>query len=650
MKPPSQVETASALWRTFGARGLARRAAYEASRRAGLAHRAEERWLAHPAPVGRRLRSLGLSDVSPPPGGAEGPAPYRLYGALDLPAPPGPDTDWHTDPISGRRYPADVHWSAIGDHDPDGSDIKDVWELSRLVWLGPLAARARRDEAGCAERVWASIESWHAANPPYRGVHWLSGQEVALRAISVQVAADLLDADPSTTEPRRALVAGLVQDAVGRVAATLGYALSQRNNHATSEAGFLWGATVLAPWLPEAGRLRRRAALALAEAVEDQFGPDGSYAQHSPTYQRLALHVLLWCLAVERATGEAAPAPVADAVRRSVVHLRHLLVPGSEGRMPNLGGNDGALLFDLADAPVTDFRPLLAHAAAAVGVAAGLEAGPWDAEASWFGLDRVGGSPAPLPPTVATHAVTRGGAHAVLRAGPLRHRPAHADQLHVDVWIDGRPVAVDPGTFRYTAPAPWGNALAGDDVHDVPRRPDAPQAERSGRFFWRRWAEADVLARPQDDEVEGILVELVLPDDTHLRRLLVVADGAVVVIDRTGGREAQVRWNLPAGTEVRTADAATAASAFGWAASFSHAGSAVLPVPADDDPGSGWVSPTYGRRDPCRPVLLRSGREATVVSAFVAEAGAGRLPALVGWGGSIALDRPTELDLSGFPR
>src|SRR5205085_1083417 len=97
--------------------------------------------------------------------------------------------------------------------------------------------------------------------------------------------------------------------------------LSQRNNHAISESGFLWTASLLVDGIPGAERVRARATAALAEAVDDQFLPDGSYAQHSPTYERLAMHVLLWCLAVARATGEAPPPGVEQALTRALRFL-----------------------------------------------------------------------------------------------------------------------------------------------------------------------------------------------------------------------------------------------------------------------------------------------------------------------------------------
>lgn len=640
---------ATAAWRTWGARGLVRRAGYEAVKRSGRLRDREDRWTRRPDDGRRPLRSVGLvPQVGPPSGRLVTPTAtgIELYGGLVVPATVPPD--WHRHPLTGHEYPTGGHWSAIGDHDVAAGDVKDLWELGRLGWLHPLARHwaSTRDDAA-AELVWLVIEDWYHRNPPYRGPHWMCGQETSLRAISVMFLAEALDASGATTDERRLLVAGLVDEAVGRVAPTLGYALSQRNNHATSEAAFLWTASVLAPWLPGADRLRARSARALTEAVADQVAADGSHSQHSPTYHRVALHALLWCLAVARGTGTPAPTGVEGAVGRSVPHLRGLLAPGSDGRVPNLGGNDGALVFDLTAGPIGDLRPLLAHASAATDQASGLGPGPWDEEAAWFGLAPVEGAPRLPLLGIATHPLTRGTAHAVLRAGPLRHRPAHADQLHVDVWIGGVPVAADPGSYRYTAPEPWGNALSGEDVHNLPRVAGVPQAERAGRFFWRSWSEATVEDRLDHDDLAAITARLELPDGTTLRRLVAVADGVVVVVDRSTGAGATVRWNLAAGTEVRSEDEVTRLSGPTWVGLLVPADAPQLPVPSDDEPASGWQATTYAVREPCRPVLVPLGAGRPLVSVFVDQAREALLPSLVRAAAAVPFDR---LDGSALER
>ena len=164
---------------------------------------------------------------------------------------------------------------------------------------------------------------------------------------------------------------------------TLGYALSQRNNHAISEAGFLWTAAVLLPWLPDAEGCGDRAAAALTEATADQFAADGSYAQHSPTYQRVALHMLLWCLLVERAdrrgrTGPASrrlsPAACPSSARSSLRAAR--------GACPTSGATTAPSCSTVAGADLGDLRPVIVHAAAATGQTGGFGPGPWDDEAA----------------------------------------------------------------------------------------------------------------------------------------------------------------------------------------------------------------------------------------------------------------------------
>lgn len=612
-----QRDLAVAVWKTWGGRGLARRARYELAKRGRRLRRSEDRWTVRTADPPSALVPAGVTQplkVMPTQAPTAVEAPIRLYGALDVGAKVPPD--WHRHPLTGRLFSPAAHWSQLSDASPEAGDIKDLWELSRFGWLHPrLREWALTGNERAAEQIWAVLEDWVTHNPPFRGPHWMCGQETSLRAINVMFLADALATSPTTTAARQALVAELVVGSVGRVEPTVGYALSQRNNHAISEAGFLWTATLLAAGLPDAARLRAKAAKALTEAVTDQFAADGSYAQHSPTYQRVALHVLLWCLLVARTTGVEPPAGVVDVVRRSVPFLRSLIAPLSEGRVPNLGGNDGALLFDLAPTDITDLRPVIAHAAAATNQASGFGPGPWDDEMAWFGLSPIDGIVEDGRAAGTTHALTRGSTHAVVRVGPLHHRPAHADQLHTDVWLAGQPVAVDPGSYRYTAPPPWGNALAGDDVHNVPRRAGAPQGARAGRFFWRRWAEGRVLLSIDEADLAALAAELELPDGTRLRRLVAVREGLVVVVDQSTEAMA-VRWNLPLGVSVERGKTSTSVAGEGWAAQLSHGARSELLVPSDDDPASGWHAPTYGIREPLTALIVPSDEAGRVVSCF----------------------------------
>ena len=602
----SVLEVAKATQRTWGWLGLERRAIYELSRRSGVLARAEQRWLAKLERAQPRLAAV--RPIAAPAIRSGDPssqsAKLTLYGAVAL------DWEqaghWHTHPLTGAALPLS-HWSTLSDSDPGQGDIKDLWELGRLSWLGPLYRDAALDEDECAaDRCWHHFESFVSDNPPYRGPQWMCGQESALRGITVSAMASALMASPVSTPQRLAAAARFLAITVGRVRPSLGYALSQRNNHAVSEASFLWTAPLLLEGLPQAEAIRVEASAALTEVANDQWYFDGSYAQQSPTYQRLALHGLLWTLAVARAVATPPPAGVTEAVGRSVGFLSQLM-ESATGAMPNLGGNDGALLFHLTRATIGDFRPLLAHAATASGVSSGLGRGPWDEEAQWFGLTP-GTKPAPTPtlkPSVHHHMHRGQRSHTVLKAGPIRHRPAHADQLHVDIWIGGANVALDPGSYRYTAPAPWANALADEAVHNVPRIPGHPQATRRGRFFWVAWQEARVVATVRTPDFDATLAELVLPGSRCVRRLLVRIGDQHVIVDRSSDPGALVRWNLHASAQIDRRTGVTTVAGDAWHGRLEHSGTATVGRSDPADPTSGWVSPTYGVREPCTALEIR---------------------------------------------
>ena len=95
---------ARATWRTWGVRGVARRAGYEASRRVGTHRAAEARWAAAAAAPGGVLRPAGVvvpaSVTAPDPEVGRPERRLRLYGGLwvDATVPPA----WHVHPVTGQ--------------------------------------------------------------------------------------------------------------------------------------------------------------------------------------------------------------------------------------------------------------------------------------------------------------------------------------------------------------------------------------------------------------------------------------------------------------------------------------------------------------------------------------------------------------------
>src|SRR5439155_7146735 len=93
--------------------------------------------------------------------------------------PPG----WHTNPFTGQRAPADLHWTEIGDF--ENGDLKVIWEPSRFGFAYALVrAYWRTGNEEFPETFWQLVEDWQIHNPPQVGPNWKCGQEISFRVMA----------------------------------------------------------------------------------------------------------------------------------------------------------------------------------------------------------------------------------------------------------------------------------------------------------------------------------------------------------------------------------------------------------------------------------------------------------------------------------
>jgi Heparinase II/III-like protein/Heparinase II/III N-terminus len=535
--------------------------------------------------------------------------------------------------ISSSAETRDCHWSRI---DEFGSgDIKLAWETSRFGWAFTLArAFARTGDDRFAESFWKLLESWIEQNPPNRGVQWKCGQETALRSLALCFAVYAL-ADSAASTPSRvaALVSTLAVHA-RRIVAHIGYAISQKNNHALSEAAGLWTIGLLFPELKEAERWRERGRDVLEAEVRRQIYADGAYIQHSANYHRLMLHLLAWCIRLGEENGR----PLSPELRESFGRATRFLVSITDlesGRAPNYGPNDGALLLPLSDCEYPDMRPVLQSCYSIAENRRLFPRGAWDEELVWLS-----GAPSLA---AATEAAPRqhnldgpeGGCFtlhschswAMLRASRYRDRPSHADQLHLDLWWRGRNVFCDPGTYSYNAAPPFDHAFASTRFHNTVTVDGADQMTRLSRFLWVDWAAAGVLryrlgnvgAEALEATHNGYRRHGVL----HRRAVSTVGDDVWIVVDDVIGRgehNLKLHWlmaDLPlAGIEDGASELRFTVGEIRLGFSCSNSmrfdiirgGSRVCgSLEGASDESRGWTSTRYARLDPALSLAVDTG-------------------------------------------
>jgi hypothetical protein len=117
---------------------------------------------------------------------------------------------------------------------------------------------------------------------------------------------------------------------------------------------------------------------------------------------------------------------------------------------------------------------------------------------------------------------------AIIRCTDFRSRPSHADQLHVDLWLRGRNIACDGGTYLYSGEGVWRNGLAHTAVHNTVTVDHRDQMKMLTRFTWTNWSRGRVLKHEENlwqGEHDGY------KPVTHKRTVLALEGDRWLVVD-----------------------------------------------------------------------------------------------------------------------
>ncbi|HET6343294.1 MAG TPA: heparinase II/III family protein, partial [Myxococcota bacterium] len=390
----------------------------------------------------------------------------------------GAPLDWHLDPHTGRRWPR-VHWSRTFFEGKGLGDIKLAWEPGRFPQAYDMARTgAVHPEAApaLAEALAGQIAHFVAANPRPIGIHWHSGQEIAVRLMAWLFGLDTLLSRQAPMLAAARVVGDALAEAAEHVEQYIVYArVAVYNNHLTAEALLLMAAGILLPHHPSAVRWRDHGRRLLIHCAQRQIDADGSFINQSHTYHRVALHYLVWSVLLARAAGDSVPTAWLAAMERSLPLLLAHQNP-ADGRLPNFGANDGAQPNKWTSCDYTDFRPILQLVSVLARGERLYAPGPWDEAVAWclgpLALDAPLHEPSRTSVSfpVAGYHVLRGrdsGTFVTLRCGDVRERFGQIDMLHLDAWWQGHNVLVDGGSYLYGGEPGWHGHFLGTASHNT---------------------------------------------------------------------------------------------------------------------------------------------------------------------------------------
>ena len=384
--------------------------------------------------------------------------------------------DWHEDFKSGFRWAPQPYPQVEVTRLDDSSDAKVPWELSRCHQFLALArAIALFDEEDLGRALSNSWQSWLTSNPTGVGINWTNPMEVAIRAVNWCWALSTL--------PRGTLPVGLIDSICQSLASharhirwNLEGTPRLRSNHFLADA---LGLLVIGAALEgrEAEQWFDRGHRAFEREIRRQVLPDGLGFEASTAYHGLCLEMFLIAAWVAEVRDAPFSESYCDRLRAMIEASRRIRARG--GQVPRFGDSDDGRILPIGPERPFSHDHLLWGGSFVMGAAPPPE--PGAAADAAFAFGRKTRSHGPPPPTAVTgcYELPEGGIWAMrgtgielfLRCGDVGQRGngghAHNDVCSYELYFEGIPVVVDPGTFVYTADPAARNAFRSTRFHNT---------------------------------------------------------------------------------------------------------------------------------------------------------------------------------------
>ncbi len=416
---------------------------------------------------------------------------------------------WTSNPETGIDFGAGKHWTQLESYDPEKGDIKYVWERARFSYLLDVMRYDAATKEDHSEFVFDEIIDFINHNPLNTGPNYVCSQEISIRILNWLFLLFFYRKSSSLTEERFSLIIRSIYGQLKHVYSNIDFScIAVRNNHAITECSMLYIAGLLFPEFSESAKWKKTGLKRLIKEVEYQIYPDGTHLQYSTNYHRVVLQTLTYVLALMKINGEPISEILLERYCKSVEFLFRCQ-DGKTGWLPNYGANDGALFFPLSNSDYRDYRPQLD---AAYYLVSGKNLYPEVFEERiWFCSNIIPFScHLELNTQDGFFRFDNGGIYIIHDKRTLtffkctsysKNRPSQADDLHLDIWVDGTNILNDAGSYKYNTGPEEILYFNGTESHNTVMLDDQSQMRKGPRFIWFDWTpEASFKFEELDDQ------------------------------------------------------------------------------------------------------------------------------------------------------
>jgi len=429
----------------------------------------------------------------------------------------GKQYNWVTNPDTGFTYDVKKHWTAINDYSQEAGDIKFVWEKSRFSFLYTLIRDEQHNKANHAAFVFSEIENWIDSNPINCGPNYRCSQEISLRVMNwIFALYYYIDDDDALTEQRWGKIMNSIYWQIHHVYHNINFSrIAVRNNHAITETLGLYIVGILFPWMKDASTWKQKGKNWFEKEISYQIYEDGTHLQFSMNYHRVVIQLLTWAIQIAELNKDTFSKIVCDRAYQSLNFLYQCQEP-SNGYLPNYGANDGALFFPLNSCEYRDYRPQLNTLHKLLcGTSLYETEDVWSEDIIWFGINNnnrtTTAKHSPIKKQYGCISFTKGGYYLIqeektltfIRCGNHKDRPSQADNLHIDIWVDGANILSDAGSYKYNTDSETLKYFIGTASHNTVMLGNNDQMLKGARFIWYYWTQC-VSARLEEKENEFV--------------------------------------------------------------------------------------------------------------------------------------------------
>jgi len=515
----------------------------------------------------------------------------------------GKDYNWVTNPSTGYVYDTQKHWTEIADFSKEAGDIKYVWEKSRFSFMYDIIRYDYHFDCDCSEIVFDEIISWIRHNPINCGPNYRCSQEISLRILNWTFALYYYKNSPALTNAVFQQIINNVYWQLKHVYNNINFSRkSVRNNHAITETMVLYLCGIFFPFFTEASAWKKNGKKWFEQEVAYQVYADGTFLQYSMNYHRVVIQLLTWGIRLSDLNGEILHKTVKERALASLYFLFNCM-DLSSGYLPNYGANDGALFFPLNDRDFRDYRPQL-HALSMT-----LSQGIIDNQSEdqfWLGVqgkikENLAQKEGILTyPLGGYYLLREENTFSFIRCGNHKDRPSQADNLHLDLWVNGMNILCDGGSYKYNTTEEMLRYFFGTASHNAVMLGPYDQMKKGKRFIWYNWTQSIKAGWTEHEdyfEFKGTIkaFQQISPNIVHSRTVKKYKSQlkweVIDEVDHHTAMEISQLWHRIPEENIQTTFSA-----------FDSSG-----IPLKGSGKVGWYSPKYGLKEEIEMLVFKTG-------------------------------------------